>query len=126
MPGSDLREHGEGGEGVDLRVWSMKLLSRYAYIVGQCLEHPHRHRCFDLITIVHDTTGDSPVVFEPIRSVFEARNVANRIDNEHDLAMACLNDDAPDRSADEIAGVLRDWMERRWGDARRLKAWWEK
>ncbi len=37
LPGSDLLETGPSPDGsVDLRIWAMKLLSRYAYVIGKC------------------------------------------------------------------------------------------
>ncbi len=63
-------------------------------------------------------------MFQPIRSVSQARSVTAAIEKQTNLAMGCLNDDVPDRMAYAVATVLQNWMEKRWDTG--WKVWWER
>ncbi|EIW71167.1 hypothetical protein TREMEDRAFT_67606 [Tremella mesenterica DSM 1558] len=77
---------------VSLRRWSIKLLSRYSY--------------------VYATT---PSRFSQIHSVRQLQASLASIDSHPELAMACLNDDQPDKAVGDVRGVFGEWMFGRWG-----------
>ncbi|KAJ9094331.1 hypothetical protein QFC19_008017 [Naganishia cerealis] len=85
---------------VNLRTWTVLLLSRYMYI-----------------------SGVSPSHFASLKQPLQAADTFTYLRQNPQLGMICLNDDEADDAADKIGGLLHDWLEERWGG---IQAWWER
>ena len=84
-------EEQESGS-VNLRRWAIKLLSRYTYVFGNTASR-----------------------FSQIHSLLQLKASLAGFDKDPGLALACLNDDQPDRTIGSVKGTLGQWMEGRWG-----------
>lgn len=81
-----------------IRAWSLELLQRYRYVVG-----------------------DTPALFERITSARAARSVLERIDRYKENALLCINDDVSSGD-EEVAVIMKQWQDRKWPRA----ASWER
>lgn len=84
---------------VNLRTWTLQLLSRYLYVAGDTSQH-----------------------FSPLHSSWEARVQTGYIDDNPNIALACLNDNFPEKDARKASMILTDWMKRKWSG---FSNWWE-
>ncbi|KAI8994106.1 hypothetical protein BD414DRAFT_273374 [Trametes punicea] len=80
-----------------VREWSLMVLQRYRYVLG-----------------------DTPSVFERLLSYSQVRAVLRSIDNKKDVALLCLNDDLG-KDDPRVAKLFIDWQEKKWPHA----ALWE-
>ena len=87
-------------EGVNLRQWCIKLLSRYAYVMG-----------------------DTPTQFSQIHSTQQLMTALNKLDSNRVISMACINDDQPDQGARGAKQAFSRWMQSRWWE---VEAPWER
>lgn len=87
-PGSPARAAGVVG----LRDWSIKLLSRYTYMWSSTPSH-----------------------FAMIHSPSQLRTALSQFSAQSNIALACLNDDQPDRVGAQSKNILAAWMQERWG-----------
>ncbi|RSH78093.1 uncharacterized protein EHS24_002549 [Apiotrichum porosum] len=85
---------------VNLRNWSVKLLSRYSY--------------------VYSTT---PARFAMVHSVLQLHKALKEVDNTPELALLCVNDDQPDVARNSEKGVFQAWMKKTLGGASRYVRW---
>lgn len=79
-----------------VRTWSMELMQRYRYVIG-----------------------DTPALFERITSARAAKSVLDRIDTYKDTALLCINDDVS-WGDEEVAQIMKEWQDRKWS---RRSAW---
>ncbi len=86
-------------EPLDLRIWSMHLLSRYQYQLG-----------------------DTPTEFASLRSIISIKTLIDKFAADPLTAMSCINDDEPDYIAAGVGETLKEWMESMWSQS----SWWEK
>lgn len=88
-------------DGVNLLDWSVKLLSRYAYVYAK-----------------------TPSRFAMIHSIYQLHTVLKGMkQSTHDYALACLNDDQPDVPKRHIRVQLQRWMRERFGGLSRFVGW---
>lgn len=87
--------------GVSMRAWTVKLLSRYAYVYARTESR------FNMIHNVKELNGDTKAM-----------------DESKTLAMACINDDVdkPENSP-PVQAAMREWMERRFGEDSEFVKW---
>ncbi|CCM00622.1 uncharacterized protein FIBRA_02658 [Fibroporia radiculosa] len=83
---------------VDVRVWTLRLLQRYRYVLG-----------------------DTPSLFERIATPQQTARVIGGIENSKNIALLCINDDVA-RLDHEVSLVLKVWFDQRW----KHPAAWEK
>lgn len=94
---------------VDLRRWGIKLLTRYAYVLGMS---PQIRRVFALIMVC---TGDSPIQFTQLRNWQQTDVVLNKVSEpDKHLAMLCLNDDITVHQAAMVKERIEKWIEHMW------------
>ena len=115
--GKEYREDG----GVSLRDWSIKLLSRYAYVIGETC-HQYQITC-SMPCHADDYIATSPSRFSQIRSLRQMDAAFISIDREKNLALACINDDQPDSAGEAVKEKFTAWMKGRWGGAGPWKEW---
>lgn len=94
--------HQESDGRVSLRQWCIKLLSRYAYVVGNTEWE------FELIQNLNDLETAIAKVESPKGTP---------------VSLVCFNDDQPDNAPDGVQERFGEWMEERWRD---VDAKWEK
>lgn len=87
---------------VDVRLYTVKLLSRYQYVSGESCET----RCGSLLT-----TGRSETEFHMINNPDHAARALGAIDPK--AVMLGLNDNI-ERDGDETKSVMTDWFQQRW------------
>jgi len=91
-----LQEVASSSQEVNVRDWTLQLLQRYRYVIG-----------------------DTPSMFERISTPRQTAIIINRIEKTPKLGLLCINDDVA-RLDNEVAQVLKYWFQRRWG---RRSAW---
>jgi len=82
----------------NVRMWTMQLLQRYRYVIGQ-----------------------TPASFERLENPEQASDVLNRLTTWDDVVLLCVNDDVT-YGDDEVASLFRTFQDKRWSKA----ASWEK
>ncbi|OBZ71400.1 Exosome complex exonuclease rrp6 [Grifola frondosa] len=83
----------------NVRDWTLQLLQRYRYIIG-----------------------DTPSMFERITSPNNAKSVLKKINNNPDVALLCINDDVA-VGDNEVATILKEWQDRRWNHSANWEAY---
>ncbi|KAI0629884.1 hypothetical protein C8Q77DRAFT_1065020 [Trametes polyzona] len=73
-----------------VRDWSLMLLQRYRYVIGE-----------------------TPSVFERLLSYSQVRDMISGIDNNEELALLCVNDDLG-REDERVSTLFYNWQEKRW------------
>lgn len=87
--------------GVNLRAWTVKLLSRYAFVYARTESR------FNMIHNVKELNGDTKAM-----------------DESKTLAMACINDDVDEpENSPPVQAAMREWMERRFGEDSEFVKW---
>ncbi|PCH36029.1 hypothetical protein WOLCODRAFT_28307 [Wolfiporia cocos MD-104 SS10] len=81
-----------------VRLWAMRLLQRYRYVIGS-----------------------TPATFERLENPEQAQAVVDRLSNDRNVVLVCVNDDV-EYGDDEVAETFIAFQERHWG----RPAAWEK
>ncbi|OJT14234.1 3-O-alpha-D-mannopyranosyl-alpha-D-mannopyranose xylosylphosphotransferase [Trametes pubescens] len=74
----------------NIRDWSLMLLQRYRYVIGE-----------------------TPSSFERLLNYAQVRNTLAAVDKKKDLALLCVNDDVGKDDA-RVATLFYDWQEKKW------------
>ncbi|KAI0366952.1 hypothetical protein BV20DRAFT_951200 [Pilatotrama ljubarskyi] len=85
-----LRDVMKDAHTTSVRDWSLMLLQRYRYIIG-----------------------DTPSVFERLLSLPQVRNALKVIDANSELALLCVNDDLR-KDDPHVSKLFLGWQEKRW------------
>ena len=93
-PGQDVWNGSEAQSdgGISLRSYAIKLLSRYAYVIGE-----------------------TPTSFVQVHNIKNLQAAIQKFDKHRGIAMACINDDQPDDGHGETAALFTNWLLDRWG-----------
>lgn len=81
---------------INLRQWTLQLLQRYRYVIG-----------------------DTPSMFERISTPRQTDLIIKRVEKNRNVALLCINDDVA-RQDDEVGRILKRWLDKRW---KRIAAW---
>jgi len=100
---------------VNLLDWSVKLLSRYAYVYGKW---PHLYPW-----LIANMSATSPINFQMIHGTVQMHNVLKQLTNDHNLAMACINDDQPDKGHPHVRAQFQRWMREQFGEESKFVQW---
>ncbi|KAI0823219.1 hypothetical protein BC628DRAFT_1325337 [Trametes gibbosa] len=85
-----LRDVMKEAHTMNIREWSLMLLQRYRYVIGE-----------------------TPSAFERLLSYPQVRSMLSDIDTKPDLALLCINDDLGREDA-QVATTFYNWQENRW------------
>ncbi|KAH9849530.1 hypothetical protein C2E23DRAFT_737200 [Lenzites betulinus] len=88
-----LRDVMKDAHTTNIREWSLMLLQRYRYVVGE-----------------------TPSAFERLLSYSQVRSMLSGVDKKHDLALLCVNDDLA-RDDARVGTMFYNWQENRWPHA---------
>lgn len=102
----------DSSEQVNLRDWSVKLLSRYAYVYG---------RCPSVIDRSH--VAVTPSRFAMVHSSIQMHNAVKFLTEDKSLALACINDDQPDGAGNLVRVQFQKWFQQAFGHESKFIQW---
>lgn len=103
----------KSGNGVNVREWTMMVIQRYRYIIGESVVVAYRA----FVYLIDCFPGDLPFSFVSLKSgPTSEEKMFGGVDKKKNSKMLCINDDIKDGDdVDNLDNILQGWFKKRWG-----------